>query len=399
MGAQWAAWPPAMIAGRRCRPQSCCGRKRPQDGTDLRRDGCSTSGCSPVRWRCAAWAAACIAAGVRKLGRPHNARAPCRGHGRLRQFPAWHAPPGGARTAPAMSWRGQEWRRRGRETKSISPKADALHPGVGCDLKSVLHRRGRLDQHVQRHMGGAARASSARSASEHVVDRFHLGHHDVAQAVAQPRRQWWRHRLQMRGGPSRARALPPGQSGRQPCQRKPPALACATSLPHRGTVFAIEGHIQHASAKLCGHLGLQSAGSCACELPHRCSDRTRAMPVHRAWAPSSISRGWSGPSSATGLGNAQGEKKSGGHCKLKARATACCTALKLRAASACLARAGGRKPSNRPPQSASDCVLYSRCLTPSFSPSSSARVLLMHSCDECVDWPDLQRSCTRRLRR
>ena len=51
--------------------------------------------------------------------------------------------------------------------------------------------------------------------------------------------------------------------------------------------------------------------------------------------------------------------------------------------SSCQRLTGGRwrakTLSNRPPQRASDCVLYSRCLTPSFSPSSSARVLLMHS--------------------
>ena len=137
--------------------------------------------------------------------------------------------------------------------------------------------KGRFNQHMQRQMGGAC-TQQGLFGSNHVVHRFHLGHHDVAQALTS--RAGNDVDIACKAGWSVActraatRAVAEAPEASEATRR-----ACSTSCP---TGRRLRNPASRPPRKRQTLRSAQpaSAGSCACELPHRCSDRTQAMPVH-----------------------------------------------------------------------------------------------------------------------
>ena len=62
-------------------------------------------------------------------------------------------------------------------------EGNALHARVCRDVEGAVHGGGRLDEHMQRQFA-AAQSAQMPLGQQHVVHAFHLGQHEVAQAVA-----------------------------------------------------------------------------------------------------------------------------------------------------------------------------------------------------------------------
>ncbi len=130
-------------------------------------------------------------------------------------------------------------------------------------------------------------------------------------------------------------ALPPGQWPEAPDASEATRRACSTSCPPAHRLRNRASHPPRRAPNSSAQLSLHLQALAHAELPHRCSDRTQGNACTPAWAPSSISRGWSASIiSYRAMCNAQGEKivwplqiESKGH-------SMSLTALKLRAASA-----------------------------------------------------------------
>ena len=178
---------------------------------------------------------------------------------------------------------------------------------------------------MQRQMGGAC-TQQGLFGSNHVVHRFHLGHHDVTQA------------LTGRAGNDVDIACKsgvvcgvhtrchPGSGRGTRCQRSHQA-GMLHLLPHRCTVFAIQRHIHHASAKLFGQLSLHLQA-----LAHA-SFHTAVVIAHRQclYTRLGAEQYFTGVECVhhqlQGYVQCPGGEKSCGHCKSKARATACLSPL------------------------------------------------------------------------
>jgi hypothetical protein len=60
-------------------------------------------------------------------------------------------------------------------------KTDRLHARMGSNVKSAVHRTGRLDQNMQRQIGRTRLQQCCLGVFD-IGHGFHLGHHDVRQA-------------------------------------------------------------------------------------------------------------------------------------------------------------------------------------------------------------------------
>jgi len=118
-----------------------------------------------------------------------------------------------------------------------------------------VHGSRRLDQHMKRQIVGT-RLDQSLLGQLHIGHRLDLGHHDVRQAVR---------RLACNGGHV---GLETGVIDRVHTHAHT-GIGCSTQrqlgdqrgmlclATHRGTVFAIEGHIKDAGSKLLRHFSLQ----------------------------------------------------------------------------------------------------------------------------------------------
>ena len=136
-------------------------------------------------------------------------------------------------------------------------KADGLHTRVRSNVKGVVHGPGRLQQHMDGQLGGRApQAQKRRMDLLHIGQRFHLGDHQVAQAVRRlpgnggqvARKSRVIHRVYAGGHAG----LGLGREGQRGNQRRVLGLAA-----HGGAVFTVERDVKHASAELLAHFGLQ----------------------------------------------------------------------------------------------------------------------------------------------
>ncbi len=144
-------------------------------------DGCSTSGCSPVL-AAARWACGLKGSLVGELGHYAMRRHFAMGMAGCWQSPAWRAPPEGGLNCPCDAHgRGRNGTAVGGD-KVHQTKADALHARVGCDLKSRVTPPAGDSISTCKGKARAGRPVKASSGAPNAVDRFHLGHHDVAQA-------------------------------------------------------------------------------------------------------------------------------------------------------------------------------------------------------------------------
>ncbi len=214
-----------------------------------------------------------------------------------------------------------------RRDKIHQAKADRFDPRLRRNLKRALQRQRRFDQHVQR-QGRAASGVQRLQSALHIGHAFDLGQHQVGQPLVRPPDD----------------ALDVGPEGRVPHRVHPHPHArrhrrrqieALQQLDHqgrvlglaayRGAVFAVERDVEHAAAVALAVLGLQRQA-----LAHA-RRHAAVMVTHRQQA----------------LAGLRAHQQ--------------------------VAWVHGALPH------VLQQVVYSRCRTPSCSPCSSARVLLMHS--------------------
>ena len=123
------------------------------------------------------------------------------------------------------------------------------------NLEGAMHRLRRLDQHVQGQVGGAV-AQQRPFGRLDVGHRLHLGNHDVHEAMTGLAGNLAQIGLERRviDRVHAHRHAGRGCGGQRQFGHQRRVLGFAA---HRGAVFAVQRHIEHAGAELLGHLGLQ----------------------------------------------------------------------------------------------------------------------------------------------